>query len=363
MNSLNVLAVNGNTKRADATYPVNLKNIYMGYVDPLNANRTYVEVIGSGKRQPDILHVDTAIATVITSLNATVEGFLAVTISAINGWTLPAARSSFINYDYVGVAYEVDSKMRIEYYGKHQYKLLYCTNALSALTNAIADITPGAETIAFPLVSKTVFQIGGQRLPQARTVVINENMVVRVIENFGDNNVARQAEARANMKVETVVGITAAGTGYTVGDVLTAVGGTGTAATFTVATVSGGAITGLNITTAGSYSVLPTNIAAVALTGGTGTGASISIDFELNTVSVVDAGYGYSSAPAVSFSGGGGTGAAATATVSGGVVTGFGSYTAGNNYTSIPSVSVAAPGNLTAWLFKSERGKEKAYIF
>lgn len=67
------------------------------------------------------------------------------------------------------------------------------------------------------------------------------------------------------------------GTGYTVGDVLTVVGGTGTAAaTFTVAAVSGtGAPTSVSLTSAGQYADFPPG--SVATTGGTGTGVTLTL--------------------------------------------------------------------------------------
>tara|TARA_R110000796_G_scaffold41179_2_gene101990 strand:+ start:34740 stop:36407 length:1668 start_codon:yes stop_codon:yes gene_type:complete len=86
-----------------------------------------------------------------------------------------------------------------------------------------------------------------------------------------------------------------AGTGYTVGDVLTLVDGTAgvrgdgdaagtqaSAATFTVATISGGGGTGpvatVTLTTAGNYEEAPSNDAAT--TGGTGTGCELTVTYE-----------------------------------------------------------------------------------
>ena len=88
-------------------------------------------------------------------------------------------------------------------------------------------------------------------------------------------------------QVQSVV-IVAGGSGYSVSDVLTVVGGTGTAATLTVTSVSGGVITGVDVTTGGDYSVNPTNPASV--TGGTGTLATFrltisgSFDYTYNAV-------------------------------------------------------------------------------
>lgn len=66
-----------------------------------------------------------------------------------------------------------------------------------------------------------------------------------------------------------------AGTGYTVNDTLTVVGGTGTAATIRVDAVTGGAITGYTQLTWGQYSVSPTS--PVSVTGGTGSNATFSL--------------------------------------------------------------------------------------
>jgi len=72
-----------------------------------------------------------------------------------------------------------------------------------------------------------------------------------------------------------VVAIATGGTGYSVSDVLTVSGGTGTAATLTVTSVSGGVVTGVSITNAGDYSVNPTN--PVSVTGGTGSNATFRL--------------------------------------------------------------------------------------
>lgn len=77
--------------------------------------------------------------------------------------------------------------------------------------------------------------------------------------------------------------VTGGATTYVVGNVLTVVGGTGTATTLTVTAVSAGAVTGVAVTTAGAYSVLPTN--PVAVTGGGGTGATFDLFWSQTTSS------------------------------------------------------------------------------
>jgi hypothetical protein len=69
--------------------------------------------------------------------------------------------------------------------------------------------------------------------------------------------------------------VSAGGTGYTVGDVLTLVGGTkATAATLTVATLSGSAVATVTVSNVGNYWTFPTEPASV--TGGTGSGATFN---------------------------------------------------------------------------------------
>src|SRR3990167_6155578 len=58
--------------------------------------------------------------------------------------------------------------------------------------------------------------------------------------------------------ISAVAAIVAAGTGYTAGDILTVVGGTGTAATLKVRTVAAGVITAAVVQTGGLYTVFPT---------------------------------------------------------------------------------------------------------
>ena len=127
-----------------------------------------------------------------------------------------------------------------------------------------------------------------------------------------------QATASVPYMYVYVPTIVSGGTGYTVGDVLTFVGGTPltTAASVNVATVSGGVITSVtrNPTNGfNSYTVLPTN--PVAVTGGTGSSATFNLNYGFTAISLLTAGSGYVEQPTVTFSGGGGSGAAAFATI------------------------------------------------
>lgn len=82
----------------------------------------------------------------------------------------------------------------------------------------------------------------------------------------------------------------AAGTGYTVGDVLTVSGGTfTTSAQFTVASVNAGAITGVTLTTPGVYTgqIPASAFQPGAVTGGTGTGATLKVIWQVSSQTVV----------------------------------------------------------------------------
>jgi hypothetical protein len=116
--------------------------------------------------------------------------------------------------------------------------------------------------------------------------------------------------------------VVSGGSGYTVGDSLTIVGGTFTTPVIlTVSTVSAGAVTGVTVLSGGfgNYSILPSTPASV--TGGTGSGATFNLTWALApTFTITNAGSGYVEQPTVTFSGGGGSGAAAYATVGSGTV-------------------------------------------
>lgn len=78
--------------------------------------------------------------------------------------------------------------------------------------------------------------------------------------------------------VQVSNGVPVGGSGYTVGDILTLTGGTGTSATLKVATVgAGGSVSTVTVATAGSYSSLAGINGAVS--GGTGSGAKFNVVF------------------------------------------------------------------------------------
>jgi hypothetical protein len=154
--------------------------------------------------------------------------------------------------------------------------------------------------------------------------------------------VTATAEVTA-MTVATIVGITAAGTGYTVGDTLTLVGGTGTAGTIEVDTVDeGGEILTASLLTGGEYSALPADVAAVAVTGGTGNGATFSLTFAIDAIDVTESGSGYNVIPAITDSESGNATLSLTISLDAIAIT-----EPGRGYTTVPTVADSENGNAT----------------
>jgi phosphotransferase system HPr-like phosphotransfer protein len=113
-----------------------------------------------------------------------------------------------------------------------------------------------------------------------------------------------QATATPAFMIANAATIAAGGTGYTLNDVVTLVGGTPiVAATFVVTGVSGGVVTSVGSPNFGTYSVLPLN--PVSVTGGTGTGLTLNATWAVGTsFNITNAGSGYVEQPTVTFSSG-----------------------------------------------------------
>jgi len=129
-----------------------------------------------------------------------------------------------------------------------------------------------------------------------------------------------QATANANIGVVFVANIVSAGTYYTPGQTLTMVGNASTFAnaTFTVTAVGNsvggtGNVTGLTLTTSGSYAIANAN--PVTFTSTSGSGLQVNVTYGVNQPTITNAGSGYVEQPTITFTGGGGAGAAVYATV------------------------------------------------
>ena len=152
------------------------------------------------------------------------------------------------------------------------------------------------------------------------------------------------------------VGITNKGSGYTSAPAVTisAPNQTNGVQATATATITSNAVSYISINNGGSgYTAAPT----VTITGGGGSGATAIAQVLTFTkgalvISVTNGGSGYNTPPAVTITGGGGANAAGTAIVSGNAITAVIMTNVGDNYTSVPTVSIAAPptptGNTTA---------------
>ena len=134
------------------------------------------------------------------------------------------------------------------------------------------------------------------------------------------------ATANANIGVVYVANIVSAGTGYSVGNILTMVGNGSTFsnATFTVTAVGnvyGGAgnVTGITVTTSGSYAIANSNPVTFTVAGtGSASGLQVNVTYGVNQPTITNAGSGYVESPTITIAGtpvAGGANAAAYAIV------------------------------------------------
>ena len=154
------------------------------------------------------------------------------------------------------------------------------------------------------------------------------------------------ATASVTLQLLATSTIAAAGSGYAIGDTITLVGGTSSVtAVLTVATLSGSGVATFTVTTAGIYTVLPTNPISTT-SSGAGTGFTLTGSWALTaTLPVTLAGSGYVEQPTVTISGGTGSGGTAYASVgAGSIIRTLGAsgnqaldfYTAGSITSSLP---------------------------
>lgn len=142
-----------------------------------------------------------------------------------------------------------------------------------------------------PAISVTELRVGTEVWVEGTDFVVKPNWIISL---RGDWDL-RRGDARTLSILGTfgyrqpwVIGsaaVAAGGTGYTSGDVLTVVGGTGRAGTLEAALAGGpGPVTGFVVSGPGEYSANPTN--PVALTGGTGTGATATLSMQVDSSKV-----------------------------------------------------------------------------
>jgi hypothetical protein len=206
-------------------------------------------------------------------------------------------------------------------------------------TSATCGGAAATATLGYGVASPLTITSGGSGYTTAPTVSF--------VGGSGEGATAT-ATLSATQGVASAI-VASGGTGYAVGDVLTLGGGTGTAATVTVSAVSGGVITGVTLTSAGSYSVVPTNPVSVTdATTPAASGATLTatLGFSVASIAVTNGG-AYTSAPTVQILDGGGTGAAATATLSTTSTLAVTLTSGGGGYTSAPNVMISGGGATT----------------
>lgn len=146
------------------------------------------------------------------------------------------------------------------------------------------------------------------------------------------------------------VNVAVAGSDYRIGDVLTVVGGTGTATTATVSSVTNtGGVATVVLGNPGLYTVLP-NLSSVATTSipAGGTGCQLNLIMGIGGLAINtnlpggSNGTGYIAPPVVTIIGGGGTGAEAEAVVSAGRVIRFNMLHRGSGYISQPTITISS---------------------
>lgn len=161
------------------------------------------------------------------------------------------------------------------------------------------------------------------------------SIVIRIGDIPGEN-----ATATSTLKIVNAT-LSNAGTGYNSGNTLTFSEGTfSEGAVITVTSVvgeAGGPISTFNVSTPGTYTVIPPTGNAV---GGTGSEAAFALSWGVGSVNLTLEGTGYINPPIVQFSGGEGAGAAGTSSLENGGVGGVTVTVAGTGYDTSPTVTI-----------------------
>jgi len=153
---------------------------------------------------------------------------------------------------------------------------------------------------------------------------------------------------RVFMTVDTI-SISAKGTNYQIGDMISLAGGTGTPARVQVLATAGtpGGVISFKLITGGVYSVLPGNTAIPTLSDSQfGTGAKFDVTYKVNNIQILTGGNNYSLVSVRITNGVGdtsGSGAFGTAQVVGGAVTAITVTDQGSGFTALPTVTVDLP--------------------
>jgi hypothetical protein len=146
----------------------------------------------------------------------------------------------------------------------------------------------------------------------------------------------------------TSVGINSGGSGYIVGNIIPATGGTGIGVAARVSSVKNGSIATFTISAAGADYVEEENL---TVTGGSGSGATFTIDTvgvtgDITAATVTSGGSGYIVGNILTGVGGSGSGATFTvSSVSDGVITGLEIISGGTNCNGSETLDTTGIGN------------------
>lgn len=136
------------------------------------------------------------------------------------------------------------------------------------------------------------------------------------------------------------------GSDYRIGDVLSVIGGAGTATTATVISVGpGGAVTGVMLGVPGAYTTLPDlSATATSVLPVGGSGCTLNLDMGVQGIAVASGGINYTAPPVVHITGT----AKIQAVISAGRVVAFDVMSSGSGYTSTPIISLTSGSGAAA---------------
>ena len=188
--------------------------------------------------------------------------------------------------------------------------------------------------------------------PYKKVLTYNEGQDFCILESIEDApNSGSGFIGQAFCSVDTFE-IANPGQNYTVGDVITVLGGSGTAsARFEVLSVgslpgtSKGPVLSLRLLSSGVYSQVPPlvdDVTQTSVASPPGVNLTLNLTYKVNNVEVIDGGSGYGLV-SVRITNGGGRGAFGTADVVGGVVLSITVTDQGSGFTSTPTVEVGLP--------------------
>jgi filamentous hemagglutinin family protein len=197
----------------------------------------------------------------------------------------------------------------------------------------------GAGTLTLNASGTITEDVGSKSLASFGDIYLNAGQSIAV-SGAGSLDAGPVAAATASLGV-TQFAVSAGGSGYHNGDVVTVTGPGGTGFSGVAVVDSNGAISGVTITNAGTGFTGP--VTAVSVASASGSGASLTAGLGVVGISLTQGGDGYGVATTVTISGGGGTDAAATAAVSAGAISGIAVGAGGSGYTSVPTIVFSGP--------------------